>query len=368
MLALRAAQTVTNLLLLIGTSEACLPLSTEVKAIQDKFRGKGLVNDTATGKWRTIARVICTTKAASLTRLKHELRTSFSFKNHETALKICDAALLLLSNGSCQDKSSGLSNVPTVPIAKHTKAVQRMLLEVLGYTSEHLVFLCKDDFQQRPGAQRPVTKPATATRVLPFDGQQAQAQPAAGDSGQSDGKVSIHQFVKVLESDSCNVMLNAPAWFGKTYLIIHRVWPTLKKRYRAKGVMMSSSAGTTALALGKGANTIHSAAGVGRGHGSAEKIYESMPESARKRWREVQVILIEEFSMLSAAFFELLEEVARRAKSTLPFGSVRIMLVGDVAQLPPVGDFTVELSDNGEEELHRRAPQYAFQSHLWPAC
>ena len=34
----------------------------------------------------------------------------------------------------------------------------------------------------------------------------------------------------------------------------------------------------------------------------------------------------------------------------MPFGGVRLMLVGDVAQLPPVGDFTVELSDAGEEE------------------
>ena len=81
------------------------------------------------------------------------------------------------------------------------------------------------------------------------------------------------------------------------------------------------------------------------------------------------MIVIEEFSMLSASFFELLEEVARRAKgSSLPFGGVRLMLVGDVAQLPPVGDYTMELGDDGEEELHRRAPRFSFESHLWSLC
>ena len=83
----------------------------------------------------------------------------------------------------------------------------------------------------------------------------------------------------------------------------------------------------------------------------------------------MQVIVIEEFSMLSASFFELLEEVARRTKgSSLPFGGVRLMLVGDVAQLPPVGDFTMELGDDGQQEVHRRAPRFAFQSHLWSLC
>ena len=92
----------------------------------------------------------------------------------------------------------------------------------------------------------------------------------------------MHQFLKVLSIDNCNIMLNAPAGYGKTHLLKSRIWPALKKRYKAKGLMMASSTGTTALALGPGANTIHSLAGVGRGHGSAEKIHQSMLPSARK--------------------------------------------------------------------------------------
>ena len=70
--------------------------SMEVKAIQAKYQGKGLVYEACTGKWRTIAHVVCTTRAMPLSRVKYQLRTSFSFKSHETALRKRDAALMLL--------------------------------------------------------------------------------------------------------------------------------------------------------------------------------------------------------------------------------------------------------------------------------
>jgi hypothetical protein len=261
-----------------------------VKAIQDKYRGKGLVYETITGKWRSIAHVVCTTRATPLSRLKYQLRTSFSFKSHETALRMRDAALMLLSNGRCDARQlSGLPLIANVPVAKHTKAVQKLMVEVVSYNANEHVFLCKDDYKQRPGALQPKGKAGSATRVVPF--YVSTEQPAQSGSGHSDGKVTVHQFLKVLSTDTCNIMLNAPAGYGKTHLLKSRVWPALKKRYKAKGVMMASSTGTTALALGPGANTIHSLAGVGRGHGSAEKIHQSMPETARKRWRDVQVML-----------------------------------------------------------------------------
>ncbi|DBA82073.1 TPA: hypothetical protein ACH3X2_006817 [Trebouxia sp. C0005] len=55
---------------------------------------------------------------------------------------------------------------------------------------------------------------------------------------------------------------------------------------------MSSSTGGTALASGQGANTIHSLAGLGRGYGSGEALYEAMPAAARKRWRDVQIMKV----------------------------------------------------------------------------
>ena len=53
----------------------------------------------------------------------------------------------------------------------------------------------------------------------------------------------------------------------------------------------------------------------------------------------LQVIVIEEFSMLSAHFLDKLEAVARIAKSSREvFGGVRIILVGDAAKLALVNN------------------------------
>ena len=81
----------------------------------------------------------------------------------------------------------------------------------------------------------------------------------------------------------------------------------------------------------------------------------------------MQMVVIEEFSMLSASFLEMLDKVARMMKgSSVPFGGIRIMLVGDVAQLPPVGEFSCELDDAGVQHVRRQPFQYAFQSSVWP--
>lgn len=65
-----------------------------------------------------------------------------------------------------------------------------------------------------------------------------------------------------------------------------------------------------------------------------------MRTGVRDRWRFVKIIVIEEFSMLSADFVDLLDEIARSMKNlNVPFGGVMVMLVGDLAQLAPLGDF-----------------------------
>ena len=58
-------------------------------------------------------------------------------------------------------------------------------------------------------------------------------------------------------------------------------------------------------------------------------------------WRlHMQAIVIEEFSMLSARFFETQNAVAQLMKhNEEPFGGMRLILVGDVAQLPTCGSF-----------------------------
>ncbi|DBA77846.1 hypothetical protein WJX77_006438 [Trebouxia sp. C0004] len=101
------------------------------------------------------------------------------------------------------------------------------MVEVLSYNAQDNVFLCKDDYRQRPGALKPKGKAGSATRRVAFD--VSAAQLAQSVSGHSDGKVTVHHILKVLSTDDCNTMLNAPAGYGKTHLLNSSVWPALKK-------------------------------------------------------------------------------------------------------------------------------------------
>ena len=79
--------------------------------------------------------------------------------------------------------------------------------------------------------------------------------------------------------------------------------------------------------------------------GTAQEIVKEMSPFAKRRWRKpVKAIVIEECSMLGGVFFDKFHEVAcllLPEKAHLPFAGVRIILVGDFAQLAPMSDLEV---------------------------
>lgn len=86
--------------------------------------------------------------------------------------------------------------------------------------------------------------------------------------------------------------------------------------------------------------TIHSWAGVGK---ASEPIEQLLPivlrnSNACKRWRETEILVIDEISMLSAELFDKLDVIGRRVRNNInPFGGLQIIVCGDFFQLPPVG-------------------------------
>jgi hypothetical protein len=108
----------------------------------------------------------------------------------------------------------------------------------------------------------------------------------------------------------------------------------------AGGVINSNVVINGSQTINIGGVTIHSFAGIGLGKESAEKLAAAIQRKqvVAKRWRECQVLVIDEVSMLDGHLFDKLEEVARRVRSsTAVFGGVQLVLAGDFYQLPPVG-------------------------------
>ena len=106
---------------------------------------------------------------------------------------------------------------------------------------------------------------------------------------------------------------------------------------------MVSSSGMSSL-LFKDASTLHSFAGIGTCSRPRTVLLEQIKrnEEIWKRWADLEVLIIDEGSQISAKVFETVEYIARHVKevvnggSGLPFGGIQVIISADFYQLPPV--------------------------------
>ena len=99
--------------------------------------------------------------------------------------------------------------------------------------------------------------------------------------------------------------------------------------------------GCAAVLLECKAKTIHSWGGIGLANGEPIDVVKRVCKSKYKRlpWKNVDVLIIDEVSMMSKKLFDILNKIAQVVrKSKEPFGGMQVIFSGDFYQLPPVGD------------------------------
>lgn len=147
-----------------------------------------------------------------------------------------------------------------------------------------------------------------------------------------------------------NVFLTGAAGTGKSFLLQQFLRGKSKR-----SCPVLASTGTAALLIN--GRTFHSFFGIGILEGGRHATVARVLGIGRSaaRIREAECIVIDEVSMLSGETLAAAEEIARRFRDDdSPWGGLRIIAVGDFAQLPPI-------------QAHGAERDWAFTHPVWGA-
>ena len=162
---------------------------------------------------------------------------------------------------------------------------------------------------------------------------------------------------QIVEDTGANLFLTGRAGTGKT-TFLRKLRETSSKR-------MVVLAPTGVAAINARGGTIHSFFQLpfspfipGKGFVAQDRRYVPFSNQKKRILASMSLLVIDEVSMVRPDILDAIDSVLRRfRKSTLPFGGVQLLLIGDLRQLPPVvkNDEWEFLSD------HYRTP-YFFES------
>jgi len=128
-----------------------------------------------------------------------------------------------------------------------------------------------------------------------------------------------------------NIFITGGPGTGKSFLI--------REFLKGQSEKLPVLASTGAAAILIGGRTFHSFFGLGIMQGGRVATLERAREDKRlrRRLRKAPLVIIDEVSMLSGEAFDTAEEIARIHLNPLQaWGGLRVIVVGDFAQLPPV--------------------------------
>lgn len=153
---------------------------------------------------------------------------------------------------------------------------------------------------------------------------------------------------KFINNTNCPVFLTGKAGTGKTTFLKNIVKSTHKKTVVAAptGIAAINAAGVTLhslfqLPFGSFVPTDQFFSGdYGQKFNTPSSLFKEMKmgETKRKLINEMELLIIDEVSMLRADLLDAIDTVCKsiRKEPHLPFGGIQVLFIGDLLQLPPV--------------------------------
>lgn len=133
-----------------------------------------------------------------------------------------------------------------------------------------------------------------------------------------------------------NVFLTGGPGTGKSFLLRHYL---ADRSLSDPGHKIPILASTGAAAILVGGRTFHSFFGLGILQGGPEETFEraKADKRLRSRLRKTHTVIVDEISMIASEVLDLAERISRHfINPQQPWGGLRLIVVGDFAQLPPV--------------------------------
>jgi ATP-dependent DNA helicase PIF1 len=164
-----------------------------------------------------------------------------------------------------------------------------------------------------------------------------------------------------------NLFISGAGGSGKSFIISHMVKYLMLKTNRV--FQVTSTTGCSSILLSENlqntkeygkmisVKTIHSWSGIRLCKGNENEIIHSILSKKKivNNWKNIQVLIIDEVSMLSCKILNVLDKIAKQIKKNqAPFGGIQVIFLGDMYQLPPVPDL------NDEDTA-----KFCFESPVW---
>lgn len=151
-----------------------------------------------------------------------------------------------------------------------------------------------------------------------------------------------------------NIFITGPGGAGKSALI-RMIYNHAKSKF--KDIHVTAMTGCASILLNCKAKTLHSWAGIGLGNATTEALILKIKKNKflRAIWKETEVLVVDEISMLSLKLFNMLNDIGKAVRgNSRPFGGIQLVFSGDFYQLPPVGN---------KDEVETQ--KFCFESSDW---
>lgn len=148
-----------------------------------------------------------------------------------------------------------------------------------------------------------------------------------------------------------NLFFTGSAGTGKS-VVLRQLVQELQRKHGPFAVGVTASTGLAACNI-KG-QTLHKFLSIGLGTGSPQDLAMKIKRNgiAKKKWKTLQVLVIDEVLMIDGKLFTKIDQIAQILRENQkPFGGIQIVCSGDFYQLPPVS--------------HDNTSQFCFQSPAW---